>query len=54
MDSVPTQADFLVLFINAFFTTTSAITTALLSLIPVVIQLGLNFLFGLFTGTQQQ
>jgi len=48
--TVPTIQDFLLLFINSFFTTTTTLTTAVLALVPSIVQLGINYLFSLFQG----
>ncbi len=48
--SVPTTQDFILLFVNAFYTTTTSILTAVIALIPTVIQAGINILFGLLQG----
>jgi len=52
MDStVPTTQDFILLFVNAFYTTTTSLLTAVIALIPTVIQAGIDILFGLLQPT---
>ncbi len=48
--TVPTTQDFLLLFINSFYTTFTALASAIIALMPTVIQAGFNFFFGLLQG----
>lgn len=50
--TVPTTQDFLLLFINSFYTTFTALASAIIALMPTVIQAGFNFFFGLLQGQQ--